>query len=309
VFPTLSTTARAVTFYFMALGMCCLLALLVPDGAAAAVFAMLTPTASVLLMQLVVTRDGWHRRGWASLGMGRLGLRVWGLAVGLPLGLLFVSESVVRLTGLTTWHLPSGADGLNTLANLPIVLVFVLFEEIGWRGYLSPLLAADGRRGPHLRTGLLHGIWHLPLVFLATGAYLTEGNRWIIVPVFLAVLTCSGPVYGRLRQVSGSVYPAVLTHTAFNLGLGIAAYCAATDRPDAVAVVGREAGVATLVVVAAAALWITTWRTGTAPRPGLAHAGDGSLPEVLGRRGALADDQPGGQFDAGGVQPLAVDQA
>ncbi len=262
MFRTLSTTARAVTFYLLALGMCCLLALLVPDGEDAAAFAMLTPTASVLIMQLVVTRDGWHRRGWASLGLGRLGLRVWGLAVGLPLAVLFVSESVVRLTGLTGWHLPSGADSRSTLTNLPIVLLFVLFEEIGWRGYLGPLLAAGGRRAPHLRTGLLHGIWHLPLVFLATGAYLTDGNRWIIVPVFLAVLTGAGQVYGRMREVSGSVYPAVLTHSAFNLGLGFAAFCTVTTRPDAVAEVGREAGIATLVVVAAAALWITTWRTG-----------------------------------------------
>jgi hypothetical protein len=119
----------------------------------------------------------------------------------------------VRLTGLTSWHLPSGMDSLGMVVDVPVMLVFVLFEEIGWRGYLGPLLAADGRRAPHLRTGLLHGIWHLPLVFLATDGYLTEGNRWIIVPIFLADFTCAGQLYGWLRQVSGSVYPAVLTHT------------------------------------------------------------------------------------------------
>jgi membrane protease YdiL (CAAX protease family) len=139
----------------------------------------------------------------------------------------------------------------------------VLFEEIGWRGYLGPLLAADGRRAPHLRTGLLHGIWHLPLVFLATDGYLTEGNRWIIVPIFLAVMTCAGQVYGWLRQVSGSVYPAVLTHTAFNMGLAVAAVSATTTNPDTVAALGREAGIVTLVVLAAAALWVSTWRTST----------------------------------------------
>ena len=266
MFPTLSNTARAVTFYLMALGLCCALALVMPNGEAAAVFAMLTPTVSVLIMQLVVTRDGWRRGGWASLGMGRLGLRFWGIAVGLPVGLLFVSESLVGLTGLTQWHLPSGADSLLTLSDLPVMLVFVLFEEIGWRGYLGPLLVADGRRAPHLRTGLLHGIWHLPLVFLASHAYLTEGNRWIIVPIFLAVLTGAGQIYGWLREVSGSVYPAVLTHAVFNFGLGVIVLCTTTANPDAVAALGREAGIVTLVVLAAVALWITTRQAGGAPR-------------------------------------------
>jgi uncharacterized protein len=264
VFPELSITARAVTFYLLALGMCVTLARIMPNGEAAAVFAMLTPVLAVLIMQLVVTRDGWRRGGWSSLGLGRLGTRMWPVAVALPLGILLVSESIVRLTGLTAWHLPSGAENLSLVADLPFMLFFVLGEEIGWRGYLGPLLAADGRRAPHLRTGLLHGIWHLPLVFLATGAYLTEGNRWIIVPVFLAVLTCAGQLYGWLRETTGSVYPAVLTHAAFNTGLSFAAYSAVTTDPDAVAELGREAGIATLVVIAAAALWISVRRSATA---------------------------------------------
>ena len=263
MFPNLSRTARAVTFYLMALGMCAALSLTWPNGEAAAVLAMVTPALSVLLMQLVVTRDGWRRGGWASLGMGRLGLRYWAVAVVLPLTILLVSESVVRLTGLTTWHLLSGNDGLSVLTDIPVMLVFVLFEEIGWRGYLGPLLAADGRRAPHLRTGLLHGIWHLPIVFLATGAYLTEVNRWVIVPIFLAVLTCAGQLYGWLRQVTGSIYPAVLMHSAFNTGLSIAVYGTATADPDTVAAVGREAGIVTLILVAGVALWSTTWRTKT----------------------------------------------
>jgi CAAX protease family protein len=267
VFPHLSNTARAVTFYLMALVMCAALALTMANGEAAAVFAMLTPTLSVLIMQLVVTRDGWRRSGWASLGLGRLGARVWGIAVGLPLGILLVSESVVRLTGLTAWHRPAGADTLMTLSDLPFLLIFCLLEEIGWRGYLGPLLAADGRRAPHLRTGLLHGIWHLPLVFLATDSYLTEGNRWIIVPIFLAVLTAAGQIYGWLREVSGSVYPAVLAHCAFNMGLAYAVLCTTSSNPGAVAALGREAGIATLVVVAAAAVWVSTWRVRSAVAP------------------------------------------
>lgn len=263
MFPHLSTTARAVTFYLLAIGMCATLALTWPNGHAAAVLAMLTPTLSVLLMQLVVTRDGWRRGGWAKLGLGRLGARFWGVAVALPLGIVLLSEAIVRLAGLTTWHLLSRTDSEDVLVEIPIMLVLVLFEEIGWRGYLGPLLSGDGRPAPHLRTGLLHGVWHLPLIFFATDAYLTEGNRWIVIPIFLAVFTCAGQLYGWLRQATGSVYPAVLLHSAFNVGLGIAVYGTSTTNPDALAAVGREAGIVTLILVAGVALWSTTWRTKT----------------------------------------------
>jgi membrane protease YdiL (CAAX protease family) len=275
VFRTLSAAARATTFYLLALGLCAALAITWPNGEAAAVLAMLTPVLAVLIMQLVVTRDGWRRDGWSSLGLGRLGARFWGVAVLLPLAILVVSEAVVRLTGLTTWHSPPASTGLDVLMNLPILLIFVLGEEIGWRGYLGPLLTASPRvRAPHLLTGLLHGIWHLPLVFLATGSYLTEGNRWIIIPIFLAVLTCAGQFYGWLRVATGSVYPAVLAHAAFNLGLGLVVAATATANPDAVAALGREAGIVTLVVTAAAIWWVTT----RPARPIAAPASDAEAP-------------------------------
>jgi membrane protease YdiL (CAAX protease family) len=264
VFRTLSNTARAVTFYLMALGLCAALCLFAPSSWPLGLIVMVTPTLAALAMQLVVTRDGWRRSGWAELGLGRLGTRVWGIAVGLPLAVLLISETVVRLTGLTSWHLP-GMDGLFMVAGLPLLLIACLFEELGWRGYLGPLLAADGKRAPHLRTGLLHGIWHLPLVFFVTDGYLTDGNRWIIVPIFLAVMTCAGQIYGWLREVTGSVYPAVLTHAAFNFGLSVAFLCTTTGNPDAVATIGREAGIVTLVLLAAAALWVATWRTRAVP--------------------------------------------
>ena len=80
---------------------------------------------------------------------------------------------------------------------------------------------------------------------------------------FLAVMTCAGQLNGWLRQVSGSVYPAVLAHCAFSMGLAYAVLCTTSTNPDAVAELGREAGIATLVVVAAAAVWVSTWRTTT----------------------------------------------
>ena len=39
-------------------------------------------------------------------------------------------------------------------------------EELGWRGYLLPQISAIGRRRALLLSGLLQGIWHLPMLLL-----------------------------------------------------------------------------------------------------------------------------------------------
>lgn len=251
----LSPGRKAATFYALALGLCITICFLMRSaGEAAAVAAMLTPLTAVLLMQFVVTRDGYHKAGWQSLGLNRSGLAYWPAAFLAPLLVLVGSESVVGLTGRTTadWSQLPGA--VDLILNLVILLVFCFFEEIGWRGYLLPLLSRDRRPGPALVVGFLHGLWHLPIVFLVTGAYLTEGNRWLTVPIFLAILTAAGSLYGWLRDSSDSVWPAVITHAAFNLVLGVIADIWTTTEPGTVALVGRETGIATLGALVIAAV-------------------------------------------------------
>ncbi len=55
---------------------------------------MFTPTLSVLIMMLVVTREGYTKTGWATLGLHRAGLRWWLLALA---GLLAVMSAVYGL--------------------------------------------------------------------------------------------------------------------------------------------------------------------------------------------------------------------
>jgi membrane protease YdiL (CAAX protease family) len=95
-------------------------------------------------------------------------------------------------------------------------LTVSLGEELGWRGYLLPRLAASlgNRRGMAL-TGLLHGLFHMPIIFL-TPFYHPDGNRWLIVPLFLAAFTVGGLLYGYLRLGTNSVWPASLAHSAPN---------------------------------------------------------------------------------------------
>jgi len=65
MFRNLTDRAKAAVFYALALTMA--LALAVP----APMFGELTPLIAVLLMLLVVTRDGYTRSGWAALGLDR----------------------------------------------------------------------------------------------------------------------------------------------------------------------------------------------------------------------------------------------
>ena len=111
-----------------------------------------TPTVATLIMLLVVTRDGYSREGWKSLGLHRLGLNVWWIAFGLTLLITVAASAVVWATPLASFAWPEG--GIID----PIISFFILFgmtvvwfglpEEIGMRGYLQPHLMSLGRTRP-----------------------------------------------------------------------------------------------------------------------------------------------------------------
>jgi membrane protease YdiL (CAAX protease family) len=81
------------------------------------------------------------------------------------------------------------------------------------------------------------------------------------VPIFLAILTAGGSLYGWLRNSSGSMWPAVITHAVFNLGLGLIADTWTTTEPGTVALVGRETGIATLGALVIAAVVVHVRRS------------------------------------------------
>jgi membrane protease YdiL (CAAX protease family) len=266
VFPALSDRGKAATYTVLVMLLSVTVAVVMRTrGEAAAVVVMLTPLTTVLLMNLVVTRDGWSRDGWRTLGLSRPAFRWWPVAIAIPAAVIVVSEGVVALTGLTHGDLSALQSPPDIVINFVVVALFCLAEEIGWRGYLLPLLQRDGRPVPALRVGFVHGLWHLPVTFIVAGAYLTDGNRWLTVPVFLAVVTTAGALYGWLRDVSGSIWPVVVTHAAFDVALNIAVDTRPAADVDTVALLGRETGIATLGVLIVAALLLTARRT-PAPR-------------------------------------------
>lgn len=260
MFHHLTDTTKALTFYSIAFGLAVLVTLLSPLlGAGAAFLTMFTPLFAVLLMLLVVTRDGYSRAGWRSLGLHRAGLRGWPLALIGPALVLGCTYALAWAIGVGKFAQP--ADGiadmlLNLLAELLIGgLIGGLGEEIGWRGYFLPHLLTLGRQRALLLSGLLHGAWHLPLLLL-TPFYHGLGDRWIVVPLFLLTLTAAGVFYGYLRLATDSVWPAALAHSSFNAFWNLFSTLTVAVSPLALEYLAGETGVFTLVSTAIVGGWL-----------------------------------------------------
>jgi len=263
MFTQLTDTVKAALFYAIAFGLTLCVALLAPRlGDGAMLLHMYTPTVAALLMLLVVTRDGHTRAGWSALGLGRAGLRYWAFALLSPPVLLLVIYGMAWGSGVAHAALPAGFTRIDFLLNLGISLIitcgFALGEEIGFRGYLLPRLLPLGTTRAFLLSGLLHGLWHFPILMIA--GFLPLLGSWLIVgPVLLLTLTAAGVIYGFLQLKSGSIWPATLAHGSFNTYLGTFALFTVTSAPVALEYLAGETGVLTLLVTTLAACGLLSW--------------------------------------------------
>ena len=94
-------------------------------------------------------------------------------------------------------------------------MIFAMFEEWGWRGYMEPRLAALNVPVPrrHWFVGFIWAIWHFPLIFSTD---YTDIQYAIYLPIFVMGLMVSAIVYGQLRKASGTVWTSVLMHGIAN---------------------------------------------------------------------------------------------
>jgi membrane protease YdiL (CAAX protease family) len=256
VIDSMTNRQKGVTFYVLTLFMAVSVALFGPDeDGPLQILSMVTPTIGVLVMLLVLTPDGYRRAGWSRLALHRPGWRGWPLALMGPAAILGVSYGATSLVGLLRWDFEADIV-LNLVLSIVINSLFAVLEEIGWRGYLLPHLGIEGNISAALVVGLLHGVWHLPLMLLTT-AYNPAGNRLLTVPVFLAVLTGAGVLYAYLRWTSGSLLPVVVAHGTFNAVLGALGQGSTTADPAGVAYLTGETGIFTLAGVVALAIVLT----------------------------------------------------
>src|SRR5918999_6095867 len=191
----------------------------------------ITTTAAALVMLLVVTRDGYSREGWNSLGLHRPGLSVWWIAFGGTLLISVAASAVVWATPLASFVVPE--DGIvgpviQFLIQVGILaLTFALAEEIGMRGYLQPRLMSLGRTRALLLVGLVWATWHMPLILLTP--VFPVGNKVISLPLFYGTVVAASFFYGYLRIYTGSVWPASIAHAVHNAAWGVLGAFTATS--------------------------------------------------------------------------------
>src|SRR5215204_1668039 len=268
MFTKLTDTSKAAIFTVLVLCLSVGAALLIrfldfSTGAVMWSLWSITPTVATLLMLLVVTRDGYSREGWKSLGLHRLGLNVWWIAFGVTLLITVAASAIVWATPLASFTMPEGGI-IDPILSFFIVfgasvVWFALAEEIGMRGYLQPRLMSLGRAPALVVVGLVFATWHMPLIFLApAAANFPTGNLLLFFPLFYGTFVAASFFFGYLRIYTGSTWPASIAHSVHNAAWNvIGAFTLITASPVLVNVylVG-DFGLLILIGTAIGAIWI-----------------------------------------------------
>jgi uncharacterized protein len=267
MFTKLTDTNKAVIFSVLVLCMSVGAALLIrflelPQGPVMWTLWSFTPTVAALIMLLVVTREGYTREGWKSLGLHRLGLNVWWIAFGVSLLISVAASAVVWATPLASFVVPEGGVMDPIIQFLIFVGIFTVWfalgEEIGMRGYLQPHLMSLGRRRALFLVGFVWATWHMPLIFLAPAIGLLKGNLLLFFPLFYGTVVAASFLYGYLRIYTGSTWPASIAHSVHNAAWSVlGAFTLITASPVLVNVylVG-DFGILILIGAVIAAIWV-----------------------------------------------------
>jgi membrane protease YdiL (CAAX protease family) len=268
MFTKLTDTSKAAIFTVLVLCLAVGMALLIrfldfPGGPVMFSLWSITPTVATLIMLLVVTRDGYSKEGWKSLGLHRLGLSVWWIAFGATLLITVAASAVVWATPLASFGVSDGGI-IDPIISFFIyfgmsVVWFALIEEIGMRGYLQPHLMSLGRRPALFLVGLVFATWHMPLIFLApASANFPTGNLLLFFPLFYGTFVAASFFFGYLRIYTGSTWPASIAHAVHNAAWNIlGAVTVITAAPVLVNVylVG-DFGLLILIGTAIGAIWV-----------------------------------------------------
>ncbi|MDC3961294.1 type II CAAX endopeptidase family protein [Polyangium jinanense] len=146
-----------------------------------------------------------------------IALPAYGLAWGT--GIAAFEPAAVHPLG---FPIPGGTPGERFVAGCIIALtigpaamaVLAIGEEIGWRGYLLPRLIDAGVPYPALVTGVVWGLWHAPLIL--SGHYNPSPSPLLALLLFVVSMCGQSYFAARLRLDTGSVWPPVVMHAAWN---------------------------------------------------------------------------------------------
>ena len=251
-------------------------AVAIPHAGINLLLSVCVPTVSVGIITVALRNRGERRELWRGFGLGRAGLRVWPAAIVLPLVLVSGAYGSALLIGagrLVDLHLADATPIwiTNLLISLVMGTVIILGEEIGWRGFLLPRFQQlTSRRRAAVATGFAHGLFHLPLILLAT-TYDTGTPRWLAAPVAVAVITAGGVFYAWIWDRAGTVWPVAIAHNVVNTVFDLGSASVLAVGGWNMAYVAGETGFATLgvcVVTAAVLLrYARVWRSSVVTGP------------------------------------------
>jgi uncharacterized protein len=226
---------------------------------------MWTPGAASIVTRLIT------REGFADVSFrvgGRQGLKAIGIALLFPIVIGLIAYGIAWTSGLVGFMPQADAWSSRFVGDsTPPILVFVINlalaativavfsarvaagEEIGWRGYMLTRLIDAGVPWPVLVSGVIWGLWHVPLIL--GGVYLAGPPPMVSVLLWMIVAIAMSFVLARLRLESGSVWPAITLHAAWNSIIQVA-FDPASTGPGAALWVGESGILVALTMIAAA---------------------------------------------------------
>jgi membrane protease YdiL (CAAX protease family) len=219
---------------------------------------MWSPAAASVIARLVL------REGFSDVSFRFGGLRTlpwYALGLGVPLAVGILAYGAAWLTGLV--GVQGGAVaflvGLVSAATWIAIYGFIFRagEEIGWRGYMLTRLIDAGVPRPLLVSGLIWALWHLPLIF--AGIYAAGPNPTLSAVLFVGTVTSIAFVFARMRLETGSIWPVIFAHSAWN-SIIQGPFDGAMKGPNAALWTG-ESGIFTVIVLFVVAVLVSggTW--------------------------------------------------
>jgi len=155
---------------------------------------------------------------------------------------LAMVESSPSQGSVNPWMILLSTTGSLMLISIPVNTVVSIGEEFGWRAYLLPKLmrfftrsgpaknedlgvAVEGQAYPGnfnaaaarkaaILTGVIHGVWHFPLLFM-TGSLVPEAKLFSLLGYVIFTSSLS-VLLSWVTLCSGSVWPASVGHGAVN---------------------------------------------------------------------------------------------
>lgn len=229
---------------------------------------MWTPAAASVVARLVL------REGFADVSFRIRGSRGWKAIVQaliFPIIVGLISYGVAWTTGLVHFNpqpialaarfVGGTASPLVVfMTNLAIATTIVTIfsvrtaagEEIGWRGYMLTRLIDAGLPKPVLLSGVIWGLWHVPLIL--GGVYLAGPPPIVSASLWMVTATAFSFVFARLRLATGSIWPAITLHAAWNSVIQVA-FDPASTGAGATLWVGESGILVALVMIVMAVIF------------------------------------------------------